>query len=196
MTAAMRTVLTTTVGALAAFAVSHSVAEAQVRTEPPERWGVPPPLVRATLEVEEQRLPDRVTFAYRVRNLSDPTDETYPAVVKLVVGGPVAVGTSLLGSVVTVEAPAGWEVQVLPGEATGSSAWQVSWTCADKGWEHTLEHRVMPGSTLGGFRVSVLIPNAEYSAAPYEVSLVPNSGRLSASHRLQGMPFRVKPRQP
>jgi hypothetical protein len=191
----LMTIVAATISSLGTFHLTPSVAAAQVMTEPPERWWSST-VVRATIEVEEERLPDKVIFSYRLRNLSEPTDEIYPAVVKVVVSGPAAVATSLLRSVVTIESPAEWEGQLLEEPSGSAGAWQVSWTCNHKGWDHTLEHQLTPGSVLNGFRVLVSVPNLEYVAAPYAVYLLPNSGRFSGWHRVDGKPFRVKPRHP
>jgi hypothetical protein len=170
-----------------------ALAAAQVRTEPPERWwgsrGV-----RVTVEVEEERRREGVRFAYRVRNLSEPTDDAYPGVARLVVAGPSAVAAGALGSVV-VESPPGWEAQVLPGDPRSPIAWRVSWTCAQKDVKHVLQHGVLPGRTLGGFRVSIPDPDAEYVSAPYAVYLVASAARFGGWHALEGRPFRVRPRR-
>jgi hypothetical protein len=150
-------------------------------------------LGRATVEVREQVLADRVRVTYTVRHIAavlsppivplsiadtSPADAVTgftppipdPGVVEVVIGNDLKRGTPSLQSMpLKVDAPDGWHPQLLGVGEEADRKWRLSWTCADAGRSHLLAHRIRSGDTLT-FAVELPRSDSTYSSAGYELT--------------------------
>jgi hypothetical protein len=165
---------------------------------------------RATVEVREDILGDRVRLTYTVRHIASVEEpavvpniaDTQPAsavsalmpsfppegVVQVVIGAAFRGGApSLQSRPIKIDSPAGWHPELGEQGDGAERRWRLSWNCTDAGWSNTVAHRIKGGDKLGGFVVELPRPDPSYADADYQLS-IQNYGEVT------GKVFRTRPR--
>src|SRR5260221_5041746 len=110
---------------LAFLANGGPVVGAEPWQEPPADWGGSLGAIRVTVEVEAEQLSDRVRFNYSVRNLTEPLEGRWPAIVSLVIGARGdSVRSELTARPIEIESPPGWDAKLLADDRAAARTWR------------------------------------------------------------------------